>query len=250
MNRTIKIIAIVLGVIIVILIGVLIFVHPAKGPTITQGLQISLPQANAIVTSPAAIEGTVTGGGWFFEASFPIKILDSDGTVLGQGTAQALSDWMSTGTVPFSASIPFTTPHDATGTIVFSKDNPSGAPENDMSFSIPISFITTGAGASSGIRGSVTLGPTCPVEKNPPDPQCADKPYSASLVVTTADGSRAIKNFQSTASGTFSVDLPAGQYTIESSPGNILPRCSSNGIVIVKSNTYTQANISCDTGIR
>src|ERR1035437_9718286 len=33
----------------------------------------------------------------------------------------------------------------------------------------------------SGISGTVLLGPTCPVERIPPDPQCAPKPYSTSI---------------------------------------------------------------------
>src|SRR6185295_16627757 len=35
----------------------------------------------------------------------------------------------------------------------------------------------------SGIRGAVLLGPTCPVVKEPPDEECADKPYETALVV-------------------------------------------------------------------
>jgi len=29
---------------------------------------------------------------------------------------------------------------------------------------------------ATGIQGTVMAGPTCPVERNPPDPQCADRP--------------------------------------------------------------------------
>ena len=157
-----KTVAIVFAVIIVILLGILIFVQPAKGPTVTQTasstvetgqsqtaisadghLEVSLPHPDDVITSPVAIEGLVTGGGWFFEASFPIKVLDGNGAVIGTGQAQALSDWTSTGTVPFSASIVFTAPHYTTGTIVFSRDNPSGAIQNVESFSMPILFTAS-----------------------------------------------------------------------------------------------------------
>jgi Immunoglobulin-like domain of bacterial spore germination len=154
--RSLKIISIGLGVIIIILLGVLVFVKPANAPTPAGGagqtgqpqfatspdgrLQISLPQMNVAVKSPLAIEGSVIGGGWFFEASFPIKILDADGAILGTGKAQALGDWTSTGTVPFSASIVFTAPHYASGTILFANDNPSGLPANARSFSLPVDF--------------------------------------------------------------------------------------------------------------
>src|SRR4051812_27006014 len=119
-HTLLKTLSIFLGVVAIALLGVLVFWKPVQGPTISQSqplvsadghLQVALPLANAVVSSSVAIEGTVTGGGWFFEASFPIQVLDGDGRVIGTGHAQALSDWMSTGTVPFSASISFSAPH-------------------------------------------------------------------------------------------------------------------------------------------
>ena len=146
-----KNLVIALAVIIVVLLGVLIFYNPAQGPTIPTTptgttspdghVVVMSPAPNATITSPFVVQGAVTGGGWFFEATFPIKVLDANGTVIGQGLAQAKSDWMSTGTVPFSASITFTKPATATGTIVFTKDNPSANPVNNgQPFDIPIVF--------------------------------------------------------------------------------------------------------------
>lgn len=134
--------AIILGVLIVILAAVVLFVNPvAKIATSSDShVELSLPHIGDAVTSPLAIEGTVTGGGWFFEGSFPIAVLDGYGATIGAGTARALSDWMSSGTVPFSASIPFSTPTTQTGTIVLQNDNPSGDPGNARSLSVPIRF--------------------------------------------------------------------------------------------------------------
>ena len=143
--KLLKIIVVVFAVIIVVLLGVLIFVKPVQGPTVPATspdghVIVTSPLRDALISSPVAVSGTVTGGGWFFEAVFPIKVLDGDGAVLGQGQAQAQSDWMTTGTVPFSASIAFTAPKYATGTIVFAKDNPSDLPQNAEEFSLPIRF--------------------------------------------------------------------------------------------------------------
>jgi len=154
-----KIAAIVLGMIVVVLLAVLIFV---PGPKATTGIpqsgavlspqpivssdghvQVFSPAENQAIVSPVAILGTVTGGGWFFEATFPVKVLDGDGTVLGQGMAQAggaPGNWMSTGSVPFTAAITFKTPKLSMGTIVLSKDNPSGLPQNAGELRIPIKF--------------------------------------------------------------------------------------------------------------
>jgi hypothetical protein len=150
MNKIVKYIAIIFAVIIIVLLGILIFVKPAQKPE--QGpepgafvspnghLVIYEPNQTEVISSPVTIMGHVTGGGWFFEATFPVKIIDADGTILGQGPAQARGEWTSTGTVPFAATIPFTAPHSATGMIVFSKDNPSGLPQNNESFSVPVRF--------------------------------------------------------------------------------------------------------------
>ena len=152
-----KVLVVVLGVIILVLLGVLIFYNPAKAPQLPPDnvggakilqptvsadghVGVTAPQSGALITSPVTVVGTVTGGGWFFEASFPVKVLDADGRVLGTGIAHAQADWMSTSSVPFTAIVQFTAPHSATGTVVLSKDNPSGLPQNDTSLSIPVRF--------------------------------------------------------------------------------------------------------------
>ncbi len=152
-----KALAIVFAVVIIVLLGVLFFYNPAKAPQLPPDnvggakilqptmsadghLGVTAPQAGALIASPATIIGAVTGGGWFFEGSFPVKIVDGDGAVLGRGVAQAQTDWTSTSSVPFTAIINFTASRTATGTVVLSKDNPSGAPQNGMSLGIPVRF--------------------------------------------------------------------------------------------------------------
>jgi hypothetical protein len=176
-----KKIVIVLGVVVLVLLAAVLFI-PAKqskapenqnpSPTPTPGIQpavssdgrvsVSSPIPNARVSSPLGVQGAVTGGGWFFEAVFPIKILDGDGTVLGQGLAQALGEWMTTGTVPFAANIPFTAPKYATGTILIEKDNPSGIPENAGELRIPIQFkaVSGQTAAPPGGSGPSICKPT------------------------------------------------------------------------------------------
>lgn len=102
----------------------------------------------------------------------------------------------------------------------------------------------------SGITGNVLLGPHCPVERDPPDPGCADTRYATALVVTTADGARVITTFTSNSDGAFTVKVPPGTYAIRSAAAaNILPYCSSGEVVVVRG-AYTQISVSCDTGIR
>lgn len=100
-------------------------------------VKVTSPRANQTVQSPLNIKGEAKGF-WFFEASFPIKILDESGKVLGQGIAQAKSDWMTEEFVPFEATLDFEAPATEKGFLVLKKDNPSGLPEHDEEFRIPI----------------------------------------------------------------------------------------------------------------
>lgn len=83
---------------------------------------------------------TVTGkapGNWFFEASFPIEVLDPQGNTVATGHGNALSDWMTTADVPFKADIKIAS-YTGPATLIIMRDNPSGLPQNDDSVSIPI----------------------------------------------------------------------------------------------------------------
>ncbi|HEY4512024.1 MAG TPA: hypothetical protein VJH55_04270 [Candidatus Paceibacterota bacterium] len=104
---------------------------------------------------------------------------------------------------------------------------------------------------SSGIQGKVLLGPTCPVMRDPPDPQCADRAFETSLVLTTADGTKIVKLFNSDASGAFHISVAPGLYRISSAPGSpVMPSCSKSESVEVKINSYTETIVYCDSGIR
>lgn len=95
------------------------------------------------VASPLTITGKAKGS-YYFEASFPIMLTDWDGRIIATTTAQASSDWMSTGYVPFTAtisfSVPSTTPDLRRGTLIFHNDNPSGDHTRDKAVEIPVKF--------------------------------------------------------------------------------------------------------------
>ena len=106
-------------------------------------------------------------------------------------------------------------------------------------------------GGKGVIEGTVLLGPNCPVQRQPPDPQCADRPYAAALEAEAADGSGTVVELQSDDQGKFSAKLPPGKYDIRSaSSANPFPRCSSAGPFIVEADSVTVVAVSCDTGIR
>lgn len=102
-------------------------------------IRISDLTANQLVKSPLTVTGQALGN-WFFEASFPVELLDGNGKSLLMVPAQAQGDWMTSSFVPFSVTLSFAQPITATGTLVFRNDNPSGLPENQKELRIPLRF--------------------------------------------------------------------------------------------------------------
>lgn len=100
------------------------------------------------------------------------------------------------------------------------------------------------------ILGTVVLGPNCPVQ-DPTDSNCVDKPYQTRLALTTKDGSKVIKEFNSDANGKFSIEVQPGEYAIRSAAAaDVLPYCQSDGVVVLEPNGYVEITVRCDTGIR
>ncbi len=101
---------------------------------------VDAPLSEEAVTSPFVISGKARGN-WFFEASFPIELQDTEGNVLKTVVAQAQGDWMTTEFVPFEASLSFSKPRaPMSAVLVFKKDNPSGLPEHDNSIEVPVTI--------------------------------------------------------------------------------------------------------------
>ena len=112
-------------------------------------IRLDSPRPGEIVTSPLVIRGEARGY-WFFEASFPIELVDETGRVLTGTIATAESDWMTEEFVPFEAVLEFESDsvRGSKGILVLKRDNPSGLPENDDALKIPVSI----GGTKSGIK--------------------------------------------------------------------------------------------------
>lgn len=106
-------------------------------------IRVSMPKPGQVVKSPFLIEGEARGT-WYFEADFPIRLVDANGNILGIAIAQAQSDWMTENFVPFKAQLTFSTPSTEQGTLILEKNNPSGLPEKDDELQIPVIFDLSG----------------------------------------------------------------------------------------------------------
>jgi len=109
-------------------------------------IRLTSPQPLAMVNSPLLIEGEARGY-WFFEASFPVVLVNWDGLIIAEGIATADGEWMTEEFVPFTAELvfensfaPSTPDFMKRGAIIMQKDNPSGLPENDDALEVPIIF--------------------------------------------------------------------------------------------------------------
>lgn len=219
-------------------------------------IQVEAPLVNAVVGKEFSVIGKARGA-WFFEASFPIVVLGKEGEVLIETHATAQSDWMTEDFVPFRADIKIPESYTGPAKLILKKDNPSGLAEHDASISFDIAVeadLPAQAGAkkdlkSTGtIKGLVTLSPICPVERMPPEPQCAPKPYQTKIEAFSADGSKLIGSTQTGSDGSFTIALPFGNYTIQAGGGTIHPSCSP--VAVHLQTATTSVDISCDTGIR
>ncbi len=107
-------------------------------------IRIDSPLPKSTVNSPLIITGEARGG-WFFEASFPVLLVNWDGLIIGEGFATAEGDWMTEEYVPFKATITYTvdTSVSSAGSIILQKQNASGLPENDDAFEYPIVFANS-----------------------------------------------------------------------------------------------------------
>jgi hypothetical protein len=113
-----------------------------------------------------------------------------------------------------------------------------------------VNSIYTGNGL---LEGTISIGPICPVEYDPPRPECLPtaETYKAYPVgIWTPDGKREITQISPAPDGSYIVILNPGQYLVKLDKDNIAG--GSNLPVIIELGTADKftLNIDIDTGIR
>lgn len=103
-------------------------------------IEVFYPPAGGGVPSPLTVMGRARGG-WYFEASAPMELLDGKGEKIAEGFVTAQGDWMTEEFVPFQGTLTFTAPINSdTGMLILRADNPSGLPQYDRSVEIKVIF--------------------------------------------------------------------------------------------------------------
>ena len=105
-------------------------------------IRVTNPLKNATIKSPLIVTGEARGT-WYFEASFPVVLVDWDGKIIAEGIAMAQDEWMTEDLVPFRAELFFKTSdisgnYSNRGTLILKKDNPSGLSQFDRALEVPV----------------------------------------------------------------------------------------------------------------
>jgi hypothetical protein len=103
----------------------------------------------------------------------------------------------------------------------------------------------------TGVRGTVTSGPVCPVVTEPPTPGCADRPVAGAVLVLHDAAGTEVARVTSAADGTFSVELAPGAYRLIPQPFHgLMGTPAPIDVGVEAGQQMTEVKVSYDTGIR
>ena len=108
---------------------------------------------------------------------------------------------------------------------------------------------------SGVLKGKISIGPLCPVERIPPDPACLPtmETYKAwATAVWTANKKSKLATLNPKLDGTYQIVLPSGNYSIDFDVAHTNTIGSNNlpTIISIANMDTTIFNINIDTGIR
>jgi hypothetical protein len=101
---------------------------------------------------------------------------------------------------------------------------------------------------STTLTLALTAGPVCPVEQNPPDPDCAPRPVAGEVVAIVL-GDRELARGTSDADGRIRFALPAGRYVVRPMEDGTFPTPPAEQVVDVGADPL-EISLEYDTGIR
>ncbi len=118
-------------------------------------------------------------------------------------------------------------------------------PAEDPTPAPPTPTATAGPPGQTGIAGTVTIGPSCPVQRI--DSPCPDRPYAATITIWQEG--RKTTETRSDASGHFVAELAPGTYRVVGESAGAFPR----GVEVtatVERGRLTPVQLQYDSGIR
>ncbi len=103
------------------------------------------------------------------------------------------------------------------------------------------------------LEGTISIGPLCPVETDPPAPEClptAETYKAYPVYVCTPDGSKKIALISPALDGSFKTELAPGKYLVVLDKEQRIGSSNLPQEVTINSFETTLINIEIDTGIR
>ena len=105
--------------------------------------------------------------------------------------------------------------------------------------------------AETGVQGTVSAGPTCPVVTVPPDPACADRRVASAVLVVTDPTGQEVGRTTSAADGSFSLALAPGAYQLVPQPvQGLLGTAAPVAFSVEAGQAATTLVVVYETGIR
>lgn len=109
----------------------------------------------------------------------------------------------------------------------------------------------TPAGPISYVVGTVTAGPVCPVEQNPPAPSCAPRPVAGAVITASFAGQGEVARVTTAADGSYRITIHGyGTYTVTPLPVQGLMRAPAPVTVTLDPMDTRRVDFEYDTGIR
>lgn len=106
-------------------------------------------------------------------------------------------------------------------------------------------------GAAPGISGIALAGPTCPVQRYPPAPRCAERPVAGAVVVAEDQSGRQVAKTTTRGDGTFALAVGPGTYRLVPQPvPGMLGTAQPAEITVLPDQPTPIVTLSYDTGIR
>lgn len=116
----------------------------------------------------------------------------------------------------------------------------------------PSTPAPTPAGGAPVIQGTVTAGPVCPVEMNPPDPACAPRPMAGAVIIATDRTGAEVARATTAADGTFEL-LPGrtGTLLVTAQPvEGLMGVPDPVAVQLTEPGMVVHVDLAYDTGIR
>ena len=100
--------------------------------------------------------------------------------------------------------------------------------------------------------GTISAGPVCPVEKSPPDPQCAPRPIAGAVLVATNAGGEEVGRTTSAADGTYELLITeTGAVLVTAQPvAGLMGTPAPVSVTVTGPSEVQHLDLQYDTGIR